>query len=94
MPWHIAYVIPNQSSTLSTSSNPTIDSEEIVNEQSLIVQFFQHEVFCHVFDQCVQNAKVGISILRDICFRQTTPYIKYAHLRAAVQVVIRAPRYY
>lgn len=47
-------------------------------------QILQHKVFCHVFDQCIQNAKAVISILRHIflCLRQTSPEIKYVHLRS------------
>ena len=45
---------------------------------------YQHKVFCHVFDQCVQNAKTVTSILKHIFFklRQSTPHVKYAHLRS------------
>ncbi|CAF4144347.1 unnamed protein product, partial [Rotaria magnacalcarata] len=43
-----------------------------------------HKTFCHVFDQCVQNAKTVISILRHIflMLQQTEPDIKYVHLRS------------
>ena len=53
-------------------------------EQNSIKHFFQHKVFCHIFDQCVQNAKTVISILRHIflCLCRTAPDIKFVHLRS------------
>lgn len=45
---------------------------------------FQHKTFCHVFDQCIQNAKTVTSILRHtfIRLREISPNIKYVHLRS------------
>ncbi|CAF4127583.1 unnamed protein product, partial [Rotaria magnacalcarata] len=82
--WHIAYVIRKQSSMSSTVCNSSPNSEEIGMKYSSNRQIFQHKIFCHVFDQCVQNAKTVTSILRHIFLRlqQTTPDLKYVHLRS------------
>jgi hypothetical protein len=84
MSWHIAYVIRKTSSTSLSSSNLSLDSEQTSNKDDVYDHVFQHKVFCHVFDQCIQNAKSVISILRHIFLRlqQTTPDIKYVHLRS------------
>ncbi|CAF3157820.1 unnamed protein product, partial [Rotaria sp. Silwood2] len=82
--WHIAYVIRKTSSRSSNSPNTSFDSTEVANQHSSNDDIFQHKIFCHVFDQCVQNAKTVVSIIRHIflCLRQTAPNIKYAHLRS------------
>ncbi|CAF1351374.1 unnamed protein product [Didymodactylos carnosus] len=45
---------------------------------------YQHKTFVHVFDQCVQNGKTVLSILRYMILRlkEEFPGIKYAHIRA------------
>jgi hypothetical protein len=66
-------------SSLDTSSDDLSDRDADPMQQG-----YQHKVFCHVFDQCVQNAKTVTSILRHIFLqiRQSTPQIKYVHLRS------------
>ena len=79
MSWHIAYVIRKTSTTSQNLPNSLFDVDIDTDDQ-----VYQHKVFCHVFDQCVQNAKTVTSILRHIFLRlrETTPEIKYVHLRS------------
>ncbi|CAM4748031.1 unnamed protein product [Rotaria magnacalcarata] len=82
--WHLAYVIRKKFSESTSSSDSSFTSEENVTNRNPNNYTFQHKTFCHVFDQCVQNAKTVISILRHICLmlQQTEPDIKYVHLRS------------
>jgi hypothetical protein len=84
MSWHIAYVVRMKpamtpSATTSSFAHDELDIEDQPNKRK-----YQHKVYCHVFDQCIQNAKTVISILRHIfiSLRQTSPEIKYVHLRS------------
>jgi len=73
----------SQSNASSASSN-SFAAEEMIDQDNSDSCAFQHKVYCHVFDQCVQNAKTIISILRHIflCLKKTVPEIKYVHLRS------------
>ena len=68
-----------QASSVNTSSEDLSDLDA-----GPIQRGYQHKVFCHVFDQCVQNAKTVTSVLKHIFLqiRQSTPQIKYVHLRS------------
>ena len=73
--------------TRTTSSNLldlSFDGEQALDDHGSNDYTFQHKVFCHVFDQCIQNAKTVVSIIHHIFsrLRQTTPNVKYAHLRS------------
>ncbi|CAF1482660.1 unnamed protein product [Adineta ricciae] len=83
--WHIAYVICNNSSTNSKSFDTSFDSDVSAHMHILDESNYENKIFCHVFDQCVQNATTVISsIIRHIflCLRQTLPNIKFLHLRS------------
>ncbi|CAM4876654.1 unnamed protein product [Rotaria socialis] len=68
----------------TSSSDSSFTSEENVTNRNPNNYTFQHKTFCHVFGQCVQNAKTVISILRHIflMLQQTESDIKYVHLRS------------
>ncbi|CAF4238345.1 unnamed protein product, partial [Adineta steineri] len=83
--WHIAYVVRNNfSSSFSNSFNTSFDSQASAHKYDSDENKYEHKVFCHVFDQCVQNAKTVVSIIRHIflCLQQTLLNIKYVHLRS------------
>jgi hypothetical protein len=77
-------VVRKTSPPSSSSPNSSFDLKETAIKHDSSDHVFQHKVFCHVFDQCVQNAKTVISIIRHIFLRlrQTAPDIKYVHLRS------------
>ena len=77
-------MIRKATSTSSNSFDLLFNEDETLENDESEDHTLQHKVFCHVFDQCVQNAKTVLSIIRHIflCIRKTTPNIKYAHLRS------------
>lgn len=50
----------------------------------LSTPYYEHKTFIHSFDQCKQNGKTVLSIVRDLFLRlkRELPGVKYAHLRA------------
>ncbi|CAF1474102.1 unnamed protein product [Adineta steineri] len=83
--WHIAFVVRNNSSSsFSNSFDTSFDSQASAHKYGPDENKYEHRVFCHVFDQCVQNAKTVVSIIRYIflCLQQTSPNIKYINLRS------------
>ncbi|CAF1632665.1 unnamed protein product, partial [Didymodactylos carnosus] len=77
--WHLTYVIrthPPSSpfSTLLSSSTTSPASDQ---------QLFEHKTYCHIFDNCKQNGKTVVSILRDVLLRlkSSNPEIEFACIR-------------
>lgn len=54
----------------------------------------EHKTFIHAFDQCKQNGKTVLSIVRDLLLRlkRELPGVKYAHLRADNAGCYHGPR--
>ncbi len=77
-------MIRNNSSASSNSFDTSFDSQASMNKHDPGANQYEHKVFCHIFDQCIQNAKTVVSIIRHIflCLRQTSPNIKFVHLRS------------
>ncbi|CAF1174941.1 unnamed protein product [Adineta ricciae] len=82
--WHLAYVIRNNSQVSASSLDESFNSQPSIHSQNPDNNKYEHKVFCHVFDQCVQNGKTVVSIIRHICLRlqQSSPNIKFIHLRS------------
>jgi hypothetical protein len=55
MPWHLIYVIRRTPTTSSFSASSASSSKS-----------FQHQTYCHIFDQCTQNSRSVVSVITDV----------------------------
>lgn len=63
LPWHLTYVIHRKSTTnsLSASSGSSFAPSSSPKDQP-----FEHQTFCHIFDNCIQNCRSVVSVIADV----------------------------